>query len=600
MGIKNISVKKIDNYFENPRHEVGLTEEDTLVKLFDEVGFQYMFNLAQDIYLNGFVNASLITVVDQEDNDRYTVYEGNRRVACVKLIQYPEKFRFLTKNQIDRIKKMKKEGPPKISLEKITCLITDEEEAFFIMQRLHSGEDKGRGVKAWSSKEKDNFVYRTAPQKGMKISKIISDKYYEYFKEDIRDKMAYTNVQRLFSNLEVKNLLNIDNNNLDTFTKEKLDIISNTIDAVNSIVEEKNSSISREFNKRQKIENVLLPIINDLKDSQEPPDPGESNNNPEDSENKSDSVEYHKSTYIGTVIDLTMDGKKIIEYKHNGELRNELNIELKGLWEIKYDNGDICYLTILEKPDPKVNLLLDTFDVGMHYDFDEIFKLSDCEGGIRVRTFNLKILPERNRILEEKGVIFSTSGKIIFKFSIEDKITEKKRDFEFHGEAKPAPQIDPTGYQPSVIHGLVKTSEHVEQDILTFKSELNEIYYDSKYDLVFVSSVRTFVELIINDIVDQLGKNKSKELSDNYKLISKSEHIKNKFLDLITDQREKTGVQTIYKELVSSGRYNSILKFLNFSTHGAQRLITKERLISEFDVINLLYSYLCILCESNK
>lgn len=596
MGIKNISIKRIDNYFENPRHEIGFSEEDTLVKLFDEVGFQYMFNLAQDIYINGFVNASLITVVEQEDSDRYMVYEGNRRIACVKLIQYPEKFRFLTKNQIDRIKKMKAEGPPKVSLDKITCLVTDEEDAFFIMQRLHSGEDKGRGVKAWNSKEKDNFVYRTAPQKGMKMSKIISDKYYEYFRKDIRDKIAYTNIQRLFSNLAVKSILNIDNNNLDTFTKDKMEIISDAIDEVNKIVEKENSSISRMFNKRQKIEDVLLPIIDNLKKVY----PMNEDNNSEDLDDQPEFAEYRKSILIGNKIDLTLDGKKIIEYKHNDVVYAELNTDIEGLWEIKYDNGDICYLSILDRPDPTVNQLINTFDLGTLYNFSEIFKLCDCEGGTKVRPFNVQVLPERNRVLEDGKVTFSVSGKVIFKFSVKDKITEKKRDFEFHGEVKPAVQNTSTIYKPSIINSLVKTSEYLEQDIVTFKNELNRIYYDSEYNLVFVSSVRTFVELIINDILDQLGKSKSKELSINYKTISKPEYIKDKFLDLIPDQREQEGVATIYKELVNSGRYNSILRFLNLTTHGAQRLITKERLISEFDVINLLYSYLCVLCESNK
>ncbi|EOI56862.1 hypothetical protein [Enterococcus gilvus] len=63
MGIEKIKVGKIDNYFENPRHDVATTEQDTLKKLFDAAGHQNMVNLAQDIYNNGLVNASLITVV---------------------------------------------------------------------------------------------------------------------------------------------------------------------------------------------------------------------------------------------------------------------------------------------------------------------------------------------------------------------------------------------------------------------------------------------------------------------------------------------------------------------------------------------------------
>ncbi len=53
-----------------------------------------MINLAQDIYTNGLVNASLVTIVKLNNADRYTVYEGNRRVACIKLILHPENLVF--------------------------------------------------------------------------------------------------------------------------------------------------------------------------------------------------------------------------------------------------------------------------------------------------------------------------------------------------------------------------------------------------------------------------------------------------------------------------------------------------------------------------
>lgn len=47
----------------------------------------------------------------------------------------------------------------------VFCYITNEEEAFFIMERLHSGEDKGRGTKKWSSREKKILRYDKIIQK---------------------------------------------------------------------------------------------------------------------------------------------------------------------------------------------------------------------------------------------------------------------------------------------------------------------------------------------------------------------------------------------------------------------------------------------------
>ena len=53
MGVERIEVDKIENYFENPRHDIGINELDTLKKLFNVAGYQNMINLAQDIYTNG-------------------------------------------------------------------------------------------------------------------------------------------------------------------------------------------------------------------------------------------------------------------------------------------------------------------------------------------------------------------------------------------------------------------------------------------------------------------------------------------------------------------------------------------------------------------
>ena len=39
-AIKEIKINSIINYFENPRHAIGATEEDTLKKLFEAVGNQ--------------------------------------------------------------------------------------------------------------------------------------------------------------------------------------------------------------------------------------------------------------------------------------------------------------------------------------------------------------------------------------------------------------------------------------------------------------------------------------------------------------------------------------------------------------------------------
>lgn len=267
MGLKEIEVDNIENYSENPRHKIGQNESDTLKKLFDAAGHQNMINLAKDIYTNGLVNASLITVVQKGTTNKYTVYEGNRRIACIKLILHPEHYSFLTRKQINCIKKLKKDASPKIDLTKVQCLVTNKEEAFFIMERLHSGEDKGKGPKAWSPREQEAFVTRTRSKDSISIAQIISDKYEEFFGENIEETMAYTNIQRLFNNLEIRGAIGIEKSNIDSFTIERMKLIRDVIDKVNYMAKTENFSISRKFNKRKTIEAILIPIIENLKTS---------------------------------------------------------------------------------------------------------------------------------------------------------------------------------------------------------------------------------------------------------------------------------------------------------------------------------------------
>lgn len=104
--IKEINVSQLVNYYENPRHAIGSSEEDTLEKLFNAVGIQYMLNLAEDVQKNGLLGNQQIVVVYSEPIQKYVVYEGNRRVAAIKLLIDPDWFKFLDKPTIEKAKKL--------------------------------------------------------------------------------------------------------------------------------------------------------------------------------------------------------------------------------------------------------------------------------------------------------------------------------------------------------------------------------------------------------------------------------------------------------------------------------------------------------------
>ena len=162
--VQEIDVAELVNYFENPRHAIANSEEDTLKKLFEAVGNQYMLNLAEDIQKNGLLGNQQIVVVYSEKVNKYVVYEGNRRVAAIKLLLNPEWFSFLDRATIDKARRIGQlGGVPEV----INCYVADEQEAFFIMERLHSGEDKGRGIKQWTPREKEAFKVRQSHEKNL-------------------------------------------------------------------------------------------------------------------------------------------------------------------------------------------------------------------------------------------------------------------------------------------------------------------------------------------------------------------------------------------------------------------------------------------------
>lgn len=257
--IRKVNISEIVNYYENPRHAIAFSEEETLKKLFEAVGNQYMLNLAEDVQKNGLLGNQQIVVVYSENLHKFVVYEGNRRVAAIKLLLNPESFTFLDKATIDKAKTIAENG--RVSGD-IPCYITDEQEAFFIMERLHSGEDKGRGTKKWTAREKEAFKVRQSHEKN--ISYLIDYYVKKHFDGlDITTILPFTTIQRIFNNREVKQLIGLDISNEQTFTPNKMQLV---IDASKWIVKEADNagaSVTRLFNKARTIEDKLLPWISE-------------------------------------------------------------------------------------------------------------------------------------------------------------------------------------------------------------------------------------------------------------------------------------------------------------------------------------------------
>lgn len=256
--LRKISINELVNYYENPRHAIAMSEKDTLKKLFEAVGNQYMLNLAEDIKNHGLLGNQQLVVVYSDEIQKYIVYEGNRRVAAIKLLIDLSYFDFLDKATHDKAEKISTQFVDPI--QEVLCYVTDENEAFFIMERLHSGEDKGRGVKAWSAREKEAFKVRQSNQKSVAyLIDYYVKKYCDNF--DITSIMPYTTIQRIFGNREIKATLGLDLSDESTFTESKMKLIVNVAREIEEKSNNKGVSVTRLFNRARQIEDNVLPLL---------------------------------------------------------------------------------------------------------------------------------------------------------------------------------------------------------------------------------------------------------------------------------------------------------------------------------------------------
>lgn len=256
--IRKININEIVNYYENPRHAIAMNEKDTLKKLFEAVGIQYMLNLAEDIKNYGLLGNQQLVVVYKDELKKYVVYEGNRRVAAIKLLENLSYFDFLDRATHDKVKKISKEIVDPI--QEVLCYVTDEEEAFFIMERLHSGEDKGRGVKAWSSREKDVFKVRRSDKKTLPyLIDFYVKKYCDNF--DITSVMPFTTIQRIFGNKKIKANIGLDINDESTFSETRMKLIVDVSKGIAENVEREGLSMTRLYNLASEIEEKVIPLI---------------------------------------------------------------------------------------------------------------------------------------------------------------------------------------------------------------------------------------------------------------------------------------------------------------------------------------------------
>lgn len=148
----------------NDRHGEVLNEDLAIAELFRLHDLQ-MRNLAADIAAVGAVyDPPLVMPFD----DVYVVFDGNRRVTCLKLLLDPSR---APSPELRTHFAGLRQGAPRGIPEQLTCQVEEDRNLIdSILFRRHTGSRKGVGQLGWNDRAKLNFVERTGQGGGVNVA----------------------------------------------------------------------------------------------------------------------------------------------------------------------------------------------------------------------------------------------------------------------------------------------------------------------------------------------------------------------------------------------------------------------------------------------
>jgi len=187
----------------NDRHGELENETAAIAWLFNNRE-QHMKNLAKDIAETGEVYAPPLVA---QDGSEFTVFDGNRRVTCLKLLDDPRKAPSVELQKYFAQLKAKWVGA---FTGKIQCQVeTDRDRIDNILFRRHTGTQSGVGQSTWDDRMKATFVNRTGKGGSVnvaeEIERLLSGKGFL----PSRRKLPRSTMNRLLSSESFRNRVGV-------------------------------------------------------------------------------------------------------------------------------------------------------------------------------------------------------------------------------------------------------------------------------------------------------------------------------------------------------------------------------------------------------
>jgi len=198
MEYRPISLDSLTINRGNDRHGELENETAAMAWLFSHLE-QHMKSLAKDIVeSNGIYEPPLVA----GDDDKFIVFDGNRRITCLKLLQNPRRAPTVELQEFfrDLSSKWSGEFPAHVN-----CQIeADRDRIDDILFRRHTGTQGGVGQTTWDDRMKSNFVNRTGKAGGFNVADAIERKLAEAEMLPKR-KIPRSNLNRLLSSEAFRN-----------------------------------------------------------------------------------------------------------------------------------------------------------------------------------------------------------------------------------------------------------------------------------------------------------------------------------------------------------------------------------------------------------
>jgi hypothetical protein len=206
----NVADLKLDGA--NPRHDPAKAQREIISALLNVAGGK-IARLADDIATHGLNPIDSFLVLNEQGTVGYTVLEGNRRLAALKLLANPD-LTPLPKYQ-KRFRELAKKMTAPV-YEAPCAIVTSRDEARHWQELRHTGEREGVGVVPWDTEAAARFHGRRGTQADRAIIVIdaVQNAYprNEALQKDISivRKNRLTTLGRLVSDPFVRGRLGID------------------------------------------------------------------------------------------------------------------------------------------------------------------------------------------------------------------------------------------------------------------------------------------------------------------------------------------------------------------------------------------------------